>query len=104
MSKPLKTLINLDLLYDYNSLLFSLLRSHFLTLNISITSQTKLAIEMKSPSKAFDEVCKIIGQIPNPSFKNDFLESFNYYLKSIKPQIYAVPFGYFIYYIESKNI
>lgn len=95
MSKSLKIVINLDLLFDYNSLLFSLIRSHFLNSNISIAPQTKLAVEMQNPSKAFDEICKIIGYSPTAFFKNEFLLSFNYYLKTIKPQIAIVPFRKF---------
>lgn len=92
MSKSLKIAINLDLLFDYNSLLFSLIRSYFLISNVSIAPQTKLAVEMQNPSKAFDEVCKIIDYSPTAIFKNEFLVSFNYYLKTIKPQISIVPF------------
>lgn len=95
MSKPLKTLINLDLLLDYNSLLFALLRSHFLMSNISISPHTKLEIEMKSPEQAFDDLCKTIGHSPSFSFKSEFINTFRFYLQTIKPQIFSLVFSNF---------
>ena len=93
MSRSLKTLINLDLLLDYNSLLFALLRSHFLMSNISIAPSTKLTVELKTPEQAFDDLCKNIGHIPTQNFKADFIKNFRFYLKTAKPQIFALAFS-----------
>lgn len=95
MSKPLISLINLDLLLDYNSLLFALLRSHFLAANVSLPPHSKLSIEMKSPERAFNDLCSQLGHKPTAFFRAEFMNSLRTYLQSIKPQIFGMSFGIF---------
>lgn len=95
--------INLDLLLDYNSALFSLLRSFFLIYDISLNPETKLLIEMKDPEKAFyiiyDYINKnMLEENMNKlkdctSLKKEFMQLFEENLKTIRPQIYACNFG-----------
>ena len=61
--------------------------------NISIAPSTKLAVELKTPEQAFDDLCTNIGHIPSQNFKSDFIKTFRFYLKTAKPQIFAFAFS-----------
>lgn len=97
---PISTpiLLNLDLLIDYNSLLFSLIRSYFNFHEIYIKPEWKRKIEMKDNKEAF-EIIRQILKSENIEIDNDnnlevkFNEFFNKNLKSVRPQIYGCHFG-----------
>lgn len=91
-------ILNLDLLIDYNSLLFSLIRSYFNFHEIYIKPEWKTKIEMKDNKAAFEIITQILKS-DNIEFDIDnnleakFNEFFDYNLKCIRPQIYGCHFG-----------
>ena len=91
-------LLNLDLLIDYNSLLFSLIRSFFNFHEIYIKPEWKRKIEMKDNKAAFEIITQILKS-ENIEFDIDnnlelkFNEFFDNNLKSVRPQIYGCHFS-----------
>ena len=86
-----KVHIGLDLLLDYNSLLFSLLRTFLSSRkNIHLTSSHRKFVEMNGPIKAMENIKNSDSKIScliDSKTKETWEEYFYQNLGTIKPQI-----------------
>ena len=86
-----KVFFGLDLIFDYNSLLFSTIQTFLLSKNIQIKNKLTNVTCMKSPHNAMKSILfEINSQLTFNEIKQEWEIYFNRYLSSIKPQIGAI--------------